>query len=268
MDFLKKNYEKVILAIVLLGGTIAACVLPFIVTSKRAELDNLVTSTIPHPKPLPALDMSVAEAALKRAESPFTLDFTTKHNLFNPVTWKKLADGRLIKEVTGNEEGAAALEVTGIRPLYLEIKYGSTNADGYFITVDRQAAERREHRHKSSFVSKEHKGESITLLAVKGPAEKPTELDLEWNEPGDMMGEAFSISPEKPFKKIEAYAADLKYPPENKTWTDRRVGSRPLQFANDTYNIVAITESNVVVSAQSNNKKTTILLHSATEPPR
>jgi hypothetical protein len=263
MEFLKKNYEKVLLAVVLLGGAIAACLLPFIISSKRAALDNLINITVPHPKDLPKLDMTLEDAAMQREQAPFTLDFTSKHNLFNPVTWKKTADGRLIKEVTGNEEGAAALEVTNIKPLYLEIKLNSPSAGGYLLNIERQGAPREDLRHKSSFISKEHNTDLLTLLEIKGPPEKPTALIFEWNESGDMKGDTIAVGPDKPFRKIEAYSADLKYPPENnKIWTDRRVGFR-FNIANAYYKIVAISPTNVVVLAESNNKKTTITLHPA-----
>jgi hypothetical protein len=265
MEFLKKNYEKIILAIVLLGGAVAACILPIIVSNKRAAIDNMITTMVPHPKELARLDMTLEDTALQHEQTLVALDFTTKHNLFNPVIWKKQPDGRLLKEVTGNEEGAAALETTNIRPLYLEIKYDGPSGLGYTLVVNRQGAAREDLRHKSTFISKENKTDLLSLLEVKGTPEKPTELIFKWNEAGDMKDETISISPDKPFRKIESYSADLKYPPENRTWTDRRVGAR-LNFANSSYKIVAISPTNVVVLAESNNKKTTITFHPATEP--
>lgn len=266
MEFLKNNYEKVLLAIVLLGGTIAACLLPVIISSKRTALENMIVTTVPHVKELPKLDMTVEDASLQREQTAFALDFTTKHNLFNPVTWKKLADGRLLKEVTGNEEGPDALVVTNIRPLLLEIKFTGTNASGYSLSIERQAAAREDLRHRSSFISKEHNTDLLTLLQVNGPPDKPTQLIFEWNEAGDMKGDTITVGPDKPFRKVEAYAADLKYPPDNnKIWTDRRVGSE-LTFANARYKIVAISPTNVVVLAESNNKKTTRPFLASNEP--
>ena len=87
MEFLKKNYEKVMLAVVLLAGTMAACALPFIISSKRDALNSLIVNAVPHPKDIPKLDTTLEDTALQRAQSPLVLDFTTKHNLFNPVTW-------------------------------------------------------------------------------------------------------------------------------------------------------------------------------------
>jgi hypothetical protein len=260
MDFLKKNYEKVLLSVVLLGLTVAACGLPFIIQAKRDALAAYIAGNKSKVKPIPPLDLAGLEAAIQRAQTPIKLDYTTKHNLFNPVTWKKLADGSLKKEVTGTEEGPDALQVTGIKPLYLEVSFDSQSGTGYLLKIERQAALSEGKRHSGAFVSPGSKGDLLSWQGVKGPPDKPTELDLVWNE----TGETIAVTPDKPFRRVDGFAADLKYPMEaNKIWTDRRVGSRPLQFANGTYNIVVITESNVVVSAESNKKKTTIPFHPA-----
>jgi hypothetical protein len=263
MEFLKKNYEKIVLGVVLLGLTISACLLPFMISGKRAALESLRVSGRPKVQPLPPVDVATETAASERAAIPLKLDYTTKHNLFNPVLWKKFPDGRLLKESTGNEEGADALEVTNVEKLYLILSYNSPSANGYLINIERQNERRESKRHTQNFVSSENKSELLSLKDIKGPPDKPTELDLVWNETGEII----PLNPNQPFKRVEGYAADLKYPLAQpvKTWTDRRVGDR-LVFANGYYNIVAITESNVVVSAESNKKKTTITFHPATEP--
>lgn len=265
MDLIKKHYEKVLLGVVLLGLTVAVVMLPFIISAKRTDLEQKRSNSIPRPKPLPPLDMVVEDSALQRVQSPVKLDFTTKHNLFNPVVWQKMADGHLVKIQTGNEIGVGALEVTDIKPLYLQVTYDSPNANGYFIFVERQAAAEKSKSSKhEAFVVKDEKKDLFTLRDVKGPPDKPTELVLEMNESGDSI----SISPDKPFKRVEGYQADLKYGLEaNKIWKNQRVGAT-LNFAGGQYIIVAITENNVVLSAKSNDKKTTITFNPATEPPR
>jgi hypothetical protein len=265
MDLIKKHYEKVLLGLVLLGLTAAVVMLPFIISAKRADLELKRVNSIPRPKPLPPLDMTLEDAALQRVQSPIKLDYTTKHNLFNPVLWQKLADGRLLKVQTGNETGAGALEITDIKPLYLQVTFDSQNANGYFIFIERQAAADSTRRSKhEAFVVKDEKKDLFTLREVKGPPEKPTELVLEMNETGDMI----SIGPDKPYKRVEGYQADLKYGLEaNKIWKNQRVGAT-LNFAGGQYIIVAITENNVVLSAKSNDKKTTITFNPATATPR
>ena len=265
MDLIKKHYEKVLLGVVLLGLTVAVVMLPFIINAKRAALELKRVTNIARPKALPQLDMSLEDTAMQRIQSPIKLDFTSKHNLFNPVVWQKLADGRLVKIQTGNEIGPGALEVTDIKPLYLQVTYDSPNANGYFIFVERQAAAEKSKQSKhEAFVVKDEKKDLFTLREIKGPPEKPTELILEMNE----TGESISISPEKPFKRIEGYQSDLKYGLEaNQIWKNQRVGAT-LNFAGGQYIVVAITENNVVLSAKSNDKKTTITFNPATEPPR
>src|SRR5581483_656851 len=242
MDLIKKHYEKVLLGVVLLGLTVAVALLPFIISAKRASLEEKRVNNVPRPKPLPQLDMTLEDTALQRVQSPVKLDFTTGHNLFNPVLWQKQPDGRLVKVQTGKEIGVGALEVTDIRPLYLQVTYDSPNANGYFIFIERQAAaDARNRPKKEAFVIKGEKKEKdlFTLREVKGPPEKPTELVLELNETGD----TFSVSPDKPFKRVEGYQADLKYGQElNKIWKNQRVGAS-LNFAGGQYIIVAITEN-------------------------
>jgi len=261
MDFLKKNYEKVLLGLVLLGLTIAVASLPVIISRTREKLEAAANTQL-NPKilPLPPLDTKAEDEALQRAQAPFKLDFTTKHNLFNPVLWQKLADGHLIKMISGNELGAGALEVTNINPLYLKLTYKSPTANGYFVTVEDQAAPPGKRSPHDTILSKDSKGE-YTLRDIKGPPEKPTQLLLEMKE----SGEDFSLLPDQAFKRIDGYSADLKYPPES-GWirNNQRVGAH-LSFGGGQYIIVAITQSNVVISAQSNDKKTTITLKS-TEP--
>ena len=105
------------------------------------------------------------------------------------------------------------------------------------------------------------KNDYFTLREVKGPPENPTGFLLELGD----TGEKVSVAPGKPYKRVDGYAADLKYAPENKTWRNQRMG-QTLTFAGDQYNIVAITQSNVVLSAKANDKKTTLNFVSSTEP--
>ena len=262
MDFLKKNYEKVLLGLVLLGLTIAVASLPVIISHTRAKLAASAESQLNLPvKPLPPLHTKSEDAALQRAQSAFKLDFTTKHNLFNPVIWQKMGDGRLLKIVSGNELGIGALEVTAINPLYLKLTYKSPTANGYFVTVEDQAAPPGKRSPHDTIVARDSKGD-YTLVNLKGPPEKPTELILGMKE----TGETISLPAEQPYKRIDGYSADFKYPPESGWVRNNQRVDALLTFGGGQYKIVAITQSNVVVSAKSNDKKTTINLNSPTEP--
>ena len=266
MEFLKKHYEKVLLGLVVLGITVAVGALLFIIPEKRQKLKDLRDAkTNPKVNKLPLLDMAVEEAALQRVQMPVRLDFTTKHNLFNPVLWQKTPDGRLIKIQTGNEVGIGAIEILAIKPLYLRLTYSSPSESGYQIAVEREAATRDSQRHTSTIVSKENnRSELLDLQEVVGPPDKPTELVLELKD----SGETIHLSVDKPYQEAQDYIVDLRYPLENKVWRNQRTNSPPLVVAGGQYKIVAITESNVVFSAQSNNKKTTKNFNPATEQTR
>ena len=64
------------------------------------------------------------------------------------------------------------------------------------------------------------------------------------------------VSKDAPFRRIDGYLAELRYPPENRTWPPRRKGDF-MSFGGENYNIVAINENEVVLSAPS-GKKTTV----------
>jgi hypothetical protein len=260
MEFLKKNYEKVLLGVVVLGLTAAVCALPIIISGKRTALKDLSDKkTHPHVKPLPPLDTAVEDAALQRAQISVRLDFTSKHNLFNPVLWQKQSDGRLLKIATGNEVGPGAVEVVGVNPLYLVLTYGTNSESGYQISIERQGAA-RDKRNSSTIVSRENnRSEILSLRDVVGPPDKPTELVIELKESNEII----HLMTDKPYKEVQDYTADLKYPLEqNRVWHGQRVGN-VLTFAGAQYKIVAITANTVVLSAQSNNKKTTITFNPA-----
>jgi hypothetical protein len=254
MEFLKKNYEKVVLGVVLLGLTVAVALLPVILGSKRAKLTEM-RDVLTHPKikELPPLDLAPQEAALQRAQAVARLDFTRNHNLFNPVLWQKTPDGRIVKASAGPQLGPEKMEITDIKPLFLQLAFNSVSGSSYLVGVENEAASQPGKRKGEKLASKDSKNDLFTLRDVKGPADKPTELVLELNE----TGEVISIAPGKPFRRVDGYSADLKYPPDNKTWRAQRSGAT-LNFAGGQYNIVAISQSNVVFSAKQNEKKTTI----------
>ena len=175
------------------------------------------------------------------------------------MLWQKKADGTLLKIVTGDETGPGALVVTNQRPLYLTITFDSVSTTDsgtrYVLYVEREAAPKATNRGRKPFVSrKDEKNEVFVLREVKGPADAPTELVVELVDGGELV----SVTKEKPFKRVDGYTVDLKYPLENRTWLNQRVGSPSLKFGGEEYNIVAITKTEVVVLAKSNQKKTPV----------
>jgi hypothetical protein len=258
MDFLKKHYEKILLGVVLLGLVTAAVLLPFMIMRDRESLEATRQGIISRPpKPLESLDLTSQSNAIERLQSPYNLDFETTNKLFNPVEWQLAVNNTLIKLANGSEVGPRAVVVTQITPLYLLLTLDSveTNEFGarYIIDVERQAAqnswERGQRQHYSSL---DEKNETYTVRAVQGPPENPTRLVLGLTD----TGEEAVLSRDKPFRRVDGYMADLKYDPEDKKWSGQRVGAI-LNFDDDEYIIVAINRNEVVLSAKSNQKKTT-----------
>jgi hypothetical protein len=256
MDFLKKHYEKLILGLVLVGLAVAVAALPFKITGDRQALEEKRnTLTRPKVQPLTNTDLTVSEAALKRTAARTESDFAPPNKLFNPMPWQKAADGQLIP---ATKVGPMAAAVTNITPLYLRITLDSVIPSDagarYVIGVQKEAATVVSQRNKKqTYASLNSKNETFTVVEVKGPAEDPKELVLELND----SGERAVVSKEKPFQRIDGYTADLRYDPERKSWSARRVGMT-VSFAGEDYNIVAINQNEVVLSAKSNQKKWTI----------
>ena len=259
MDFIKKNYDKIILCAVLLGVIGFLVFLPFAISSEQAALHDVeIAVTSPSVKPLPPVDLTRQSNATQRAQSSAGFDFSSTNKLFNPIDWKKAPDGTFIPVKTGGQP-AAAVVVAKIIPLYYALSFDSVVTNGvtprYVVGVERQAAANPAQRRKQQrFVSPDDpKKAEFTLLQVKGAAENPDELVLKLAD----TGETVSITPGKPYQRADAYAADLRYDPEKKNFPAKRVGAA-ISFANGDYIVVAIDDNEVVLFDQSNQKKTTL----------
>jgi hypothetical protein len=254
MEFIKKNYEKVILGAVLLGLVAVLAFMPFVISydqQKTRELPGIITRK---PDPLPPLDLSAQQSALDRLKSPYLLDFSTTNKLFNPVQWQRTKDGRVAKS---GGLGPTAAVVGKITPLYYSITLDSvaTNALGipprYTFVVEHQAAAQPALRHaQRQYASPGEKVRDFTLKEVKGAPENPDMLVLKLAD----TGETATLSKSQPFRRVDGYTADLKYDPDKLNATAVRVGER-LAFAGDDYNVIAIGANEVILLAQSNQKK-------------
>ena len=259
MEFVKKHYEKVILCAVLLGVVGFLVFLPFVISHDQAEQKAMaVTITKPKVAPLAPLNLSRWKSASERLATPADFDFSSTNKVFNPVEWKKAPNGDLIKVKTGSEI-VEAVVVTKITPLYLLVTLDqvTTNQTGarYAIGVERQGAATPALRRKvQRFVSVDDKKKDLlTLVNVKGAPESPDELVVKLADSGDTI----SISKEKAYQRVDAYTADLKYDPERKTFSGRRLGSA-VSVGGQDYIVVAIDADEVILSAQSNQKRTTL----------
>ncbi len=260
MDLLKKHYEKILLGGVLLILAVSAALLPVMISGERDDLRSKADAIINlPPKALPPLNLSTQEVTLRQLEAGLRIDLATTNKVFNPVLWQKMPDGRLIKVQTGEEVGPRALDVTKQTPLYFTVTWdsASTNDAGvvrYGIGVERPASlEVAKRRKKQYFANVGDKNDAFQLREVKAAADGGMELVLDLTD----TGETVSLFKDKPFKREDGYTVDLKYDPENKKWTNQRVGGA-LKLGGEDYNIVAITKRELVVLAKSNQKKTPV----------
>jgi hypothetical protein len=262
MEFIKKNYEKIILGAVMLGLVVVLAFMPFMIINEQQQMRDILTTYIPNSvAPLAALDMSRQQAVLKQLNSPYVLDFSTTNRLFNPVKWQRMSDGRIVK---ATRLGPNAAAVTKITPLYFSISLDMVVSEPagprYVFSIEDQAAplpyqRRPRHRYASkgeTVVDKTVGGEDqgFKLVDVKGAPVNPSELDLKLT---DSQAPA-TVSKGKPYRRVDAYSADLKYEPEKFTVNGLRVGDH-VAFAGDSYNVIAIDKTNVTLLAQSNQKK-------------
>jgi hypothetical protein len=265
MEFLKKHYEKVLLGVVLVGLAVAVGFLPFKANSEKQKLLDMARSFDRAVKPLTNLDLAVPEEATKRLTTPVRLDLVTSNRLFNPMPWQRAADNRLIM-LSERNIGPQAVTITKpLTPLYLTLTFESltVSPDGtvlYTIGVENQAAIKPGDRGKRSTMcelNKKKDKDPFTLIAVKGKADDPAQVQLVLQMSD--TGEQVTVAREKPFKRADAFMADLSYKPETLTWLNRRKFSQPpLRFNGEEYNILDVKQDEVVLSTKSNQKKWTI----------
>jgi hypothetical protein len=253
MQFLKSHYEKIILSVVLLGLAAAAALMPMKVSQeKQKEEERRNVMTHPNAKQMPPVDLTTNAIVLARLEQPEQLKYGGEHNLFNPVRWKRRPDGGLVR---GSETGISALKITDIHPLYFRVSFDQVNATPdnirYQISVLKETG--RNHRPTPRIAGLNEKNNMFTIKEVVGDPNDPMELKLLLE--GEK--EPIVISKGKPYEKIIGYAADFHHQTENRDWKDRTVKDE-LNFGGETYNIVAITANEVVLSASSNKKQTTL----------
>ncbi len=261
MDFLKKHYEKVLLSVVLLGLAVAAALLPMKVSAIRDEISKSIPN--PKPKPFNPYDLSTNQMVLERLRKPPAFSLSGGHNLFNPIRWQKRPDGEVFKVFPGKEAGPSALEFVKITPLRTIVSYDGVSGMGeslrYRIGLTREADKVAANRGKKTLpLTVGARSMGVSIREIKGSKEAPTEVVVEL-EGGDKA----SISAEKPYIKITGYMADLKYPPENNRLLKNLRVETSFALGGETYNIVAISDAEIVVSAKSSSKRTTVKFNPA-----
>ena len=151
------------------------------------------------------------------------------------MPWQKAADGHLIK-FDDTHIGPKAVVVTKLSPLYLIIALDSVSVSDtgprYVISVQKEAAIQPSQRVKKGHYCKlNDKTDSFILRKVDGPPDNPTKLTLELND----TGETAVVTKDQPFKRVDGYMADLKYGPENKTWTVPVVSNAKLYIRDESH---------------------------------
>jgi hypothetical protein len=271
MQFLKKHYEKVLLSIVLLGLAGAAAALPWQVSHERDRLEEIQRNLTVKvkAKPFKPFDdwLATNKTVLARLDHPLNLVFSGPHNLFNPVPWKKLPSGPIVPVRTGDELGPGAVKIVQIKELMLTVSFDvvipPTNPGDppkYQVTVRREHDNNPRPNIRATSMSTP-RNDMFELLRVQGSTNDPAGLVLKLKD--DF--EPITVLKEKPFSRVVGYAADLVYPPGKQTFNHKRTNDQlKLEDDPETYKIVAITRNEVVLSADSNKRRTVIKYNSAT----
>jgi hypothetical protein len=254
MQFLKKNYEKIILGVVVLAALGLVASLPFMVSGEKQKLQEQEAIVIrPNLTPLPPLDLSKEDEFISRAHNAITVNLDKPHKIFNPVRWQ-LKNGAPYRNPAGEE--LDKLVVTKISPLNEIYSLESVSVtEGlpthYGIGITHQAAERISNRNlKTTYVSMNQTTNNFTVVAAQGEGDA-TSVTLELSDTGKKV----VIAKGKPYSRPEGYTADLFYPPDNKQFPNKRkTDTTPVCFANECYKIVDISEHEVVLLQLSNSK--------------
>ena len=275
MDFLRKHYEKILLALVLIGLMGAVGYMLIIIPEKQQKLQDLRETLIKQPaKPLPPMDTRLEDDALLRLKSPFKLDLTARHNLFNPVLWQLRSDGRLQKIDSANKIGPEALLVTAIHPLYMTVTYQSTNDSGFLVKIHKPSAPPRDQDRTLVVHPEPAPNDLLILRHLEGATGNPTALQLEFKD--SHLTFTLPLDPDKPYKQVDGYVADLRYSadPGAGPWNNVRKNPSmalaldprpPLVLEGVDYSVIDVGENYVVVSSKVNRKRTTRFLSSPSQ---
>lgn len=269
MDSLKKigdvgrqHWEKILLILVLLGlGAAVLFLMGESQTQKQKINEYFETKVRQKVKGVEVVDLTEHNKAVESLSNPPELDFTTPHNLFNPVKWQRSPDGRLIKIQSGREIGPYALQVRDIRPLHLTLALDRSTTSGYWLIMTNEAAPHPAWLKKQSYVLPGRTNvwqigytNVLQFVVLEGrPAEEATELDVMFPDSGTRA----TFTMEEPYRVVQGYEADLRYDPDNRDFKDITVGDQ-LRLSSETYNIVAINPAEVILSANSNDRRYTV----------
>ena len=264
MEFFRKHYEKVILSVVLLLLVVAAAYLPVRVQAVNRNIASVIGQE--NPKPFTPLNTETNVAILKRSQKKLRVKLSgPKHNLFNPVGWIKNKDGNLIKDPFYGRRGPEALIAKKIDPLYFSIEYDNIVTNGgeifYSFGVTRQAdAKKANRRRMMRRIRIGEEKDIFTLKEVKGELSRPEEFVIRLS--ADDREIRVSGKKSEPYREIAGYTVDLIYGPDGRKFNAKRRGDT-IKIAKKWYEIVVVSENEVVVKDSGTTKQTTIRVNAS-----
>ncbi len=265
MDFLKKQYEKILLSAVLLALAVGAFLLTLHVESVKANIaeQGKVRSNRTKAALVP-IDLSTNQEALQRLSKPIALNFagspSSGHNLVNPLRWIKDRSGQIVLERPGVGRGPSGLSLTRTIPLPLLVSYEGTAGSGddlrYLFRIEKQYARKADTRRAtvvSVTLNNKTPDSLFSLREVRGSKEAPTEVVIEMLDGGERL----TLSREKRFSRTMGYMADLRQDFDNKSFSGKRL-DETVPIGGKNYKVVAIGKDEVVVSDPESQKRTVI----------
>jgi len=249
LEFLKRHYEKIILCVVLICLTGAVVMLPRQVEILRPQIVGPPPPPS-HPEGMAPLDVGPLVSAIQQLTNPPALVLSGEHNLFNPVVWKRLPNGDLMKVL---KTGADALTATNITPLYQRIGLDRPSGEGFFMFTQELSG-----KQKTEYAKLNEKPKS-GLYVVRGTNGPPDDLSqfklqLEILDSGNKVW----ITKDRPFERVDGHIVDLRYPPESTLNLSKKHVSDTFTLDGESYKIVAITNDAVTVQQSSTTQQTTI----------
>jgi hypothetical protein len=262
----RQHYEKLILILVLVLLALGVLYLYQASQDEAEKTRQMAKSYITKAgAPVEPVSLDRFAATMKATTNPPTVNFSGKHNLFNPVKWQQpRGGGAIIKVQTGKEVGVEALRIVNISPLYLSIDFlraasSGSDADlvvtGYHVVATNELVAVASRRRVQQFIGTGSTNSQLFVLTgVKGPSNNPTEFTAQLR---DYDNDPITFAPGKPYTRVVGHEAELAYPLTGRKYPRLRKDS-PIDIEGEPYKVVDITATKVVVSDDSNGKRYTI----------
>jgi hypothetical protein len=254
------HYEKVLLSVMLLALGIAVWIL-WQETQNEAEKLRQFSTGLERgrTKGVQELDTSTNRAVLAEVANARPIAIGGAHLLFNPVKWQRRPDGPLLKIQSSKDAGVEALVINQVRPLYFTIIPERVLGDGAcYMALTNEVTpivgRERVVYMSPAQVNRTNISRHLILRDVRNPT-NDTEWVLELTDPRAAEERSVVVAKDKPFRRVEGFEAELKYPPGNKTFSKLRVGTNyVIRLEGEDYKVVAISPDEVVLSGRLNEQ--------------